>query len=153
MKVILIKDSKDGKANTIIEVSAGYGTNFLIKKSLAVAYNPQTKAQLDKRLDELSANEHENRSNALKIKEKLEEITLNFTLTSNVDKNGNLNVHGSVSTKDVDKKLKDLGYNLSKHSLQKIHLVSHGSHEVSVFLYKDIEAKLKIFLTITNDKK
>ncbi|CCP24410.1 50S ribosomal protein L9 [Mycoplasmopsis cynos] len=153
MKVILIKDCKDGKQNTIIEVSGGYGTNFLIKKGFAVPYNEQTLSQLNKRLDTLSADEHENRSNALNLKEKLEEITLKFELTSNIDSNGNLNVHGSVSTKDVDKKLKELGYNLSKHSLQKIHLISHGTHEVNVSLYKDIEAKLKIEINVTNVKK
>lgn len=31
MKVILIKDSKDGKANTVIEVSPGYASNYLFK--------------------------------------------------------------------------------------------------------------------------
>ncbi|SYV96987.1 50S ribosomal protein L9 [Mycoplasmopsis edwardii] len=153
MKVILIKDSKDGKANTVIEVSGGYGTNFLIKKGLAVPYNEQTLAQLNKRLDNLAADEHEHRTNALRLKEKLEELTLKFNLTSNIDGNGNLNVHGSVSTKDVDKKLKELGFNLQKHALQKIHLVSHGSHEIAVYVYKDIEAKLRIEINITNVKK
>nr|WP_318029074.1 bL9 family ribosomal protein [Mycoplasmopsis bovis] len=55
MKVILIKDCKDGKANTIIEVSDGYGSNFLINKGFAVPYNEKTKKQLEKKLSDLTA--------------------------------------------------------------------------------------------------
>ncbi|WP_435129990.1 50S ribosomal protein L9 [Mycoplasma sp. 6243] len=152
MKIILLKDCKDGKANTIIDVAPGYGTNFLIRKGLGVALNVQTKVQLEKRLNDLVANEHENRTNALRQKEKLEDITLKFQLTANIDANSNLNVHGSVSTKDVDKELKELGFKLPKHSLQKIHLVSEGNHEIDATLYKDIVAKIKIQIII-NVKK
>ncbi|WP_406613424.1 50S ribosomal protein L9 [Mycoplasma corogypsi] len=153
MKIILIKDCKDGKANTIIEVAAGYGTNFLVKKGLGVPYNDATKKALEKRLDNLAADEHENRSNALALKEKLEQLELKFHLTAATDANKNLNVHGSVSTKEVDKKLKELGYNLPKHSLQKIHLVSEGLHHVDAILYKDIKAQLSIVITIQEIKK
>ncbi|WP_027121380.1 50S ribosomal protein L9 [Mycoplasma leonicaptivi] len=153
MKVILLKTCKDGKENTIIDVAAGYATNFLIKKGFAVAYNENTAKNLEKKLDNLAADEHEKRTEALVIKDKIEELNIKFELTSNIDANCNLNVHGSVSTKDVDKKLKELGFNLSKHSLQKIHLVSEGSHDVEVIIYKDIIAKLRIELKITNVKK
>ncbi|VDR42593.1 rplI [Mycoplasmopsis caviae] len=49
MKVILIKDCEKGKANTIIEVSAGYGNNFLIAKGLAVAYNEKKQKRIRKK--------------------------------------------------------------------------------------------------------
>ncbi|QGZ97658.1 50S ribosomal protein L9 [Mycoplasma sp. NEAQ87857] len=148
MKVILIKDCKDGKANTIIEVASGYGTNFLVRKGFAVPYNEQTYKQLQKTLDNLAADEHETRTNALRLKDQLETLTLKFKLEANIDGNQNLNVHGSISTKDVDKKLKELGYKLPKHSLSKIHLVSQGTHEVEAVLYKDIKAKINIEITI-----
>ena len=39
MKVILLQDVKNvGKKNQIIEVSDGYGSNFLIPRKLAVRY-------------------------------------------------------------------------------------------------------------------
>lgn len=153
MKVILIKDCQDGKANTIVEVSAGYATNFLIKKGYGVAYTEKNIAKLNRELDNLLAEEYSKRSNAFQLKAQLEELELQFSLTSNKDKNGNLNVHGSISAKDIDKKLKELGFNLPKHALQKIHLVSFGWHEITVHLYKEIQAKLKIFLNITHEKK
>ncbi|WP_036451842.1 50S ribosomal protein L9 [Mycoplasma buteonis] len=148
MKVILIKDCKDGKANTVIEVSNGYGSNYLVKNGFGVPYNPQTAKMLEKKLDKLAADEREKRSEMLELKEKLEQLRLKFELTANVDANKNLNVHGSISTKDVDKKLKDLGYSVSKHALSKIHLISEGLHEVEAVLYKDIVAKIHIELKI-----
>ncbi|MEE3928191.1 50S ribosomal protein L9 [Mycoplasmopsis ciconiae] len=144
MKVILIKDCKDGKANTVIEVSNGYGTNFLINKGLALPYNESTKRTLNKKLDDLQAQEHENRTNALKIKDELEKVTLKYTLEANVDANSNLNVHGSISTKHVLKDLAKLNFKLDKHAVEKVHLVSQGLHEVDVRVYKDIFAKIHL---------
>ena len=68
MKVILIKDCKNGKANTIIEVSNGYGSNFLVNKGFAVPYNDVTKKQLDERLSNLTLETMEIRNNALNLK-------------------------------------------------------------------------------------
>nr|WP_318029905.1 DHHA1 domain-containing protein [Mycoplasmopsis bovis] len=92
MKVILIKDCKDGKANTIIEVSDGYGSNFLINKGFAVPYNEKTKKQLEKKLSDLTASEMEARQSALELKEKLEKEVLKYELEANIDGNNNLNV-------------------------------------------------------------
>ncbi|VEU70397.1 50S ribosomal protein L9 [Mycoplasmopsis glycophila] len=152
MKVILLKDCKDGKANTIIEVSNGYGTNFLVKKGFGVPYNPQTAKMLERKLDQLTADEHEKRTNFLKLKEELEQVKLKFELNANIDANHNLNVHGSISTKEVDKKLKELGFKIDKHALSKIHLVSEGNHEVIATLYKDIKAIIRIEIKV-NVKK
>ncbi|TNK91738.1 50S ribosomal protein L9, partial [Mycoplasmopsis pullorum] len=93
MKVILIKDCKDGKANTIIEVAPGYAKNFLINKGFALPYNESTAKTLERKLNELSAEEHERRSKALELKSKLEEVKLEYTLEANTDANYNLNVH------------------------------------------------------------
>ncbi|MFV8468743.1 50S ribosomal protein L9 [Mycoplasma sp. MV126] len=153
MKVILIKDCKDGKANTIVEVSNGYGSNYLIKNGFGVPYNDQTVHQLNKRLNNLVANEHENRTSALELKEQLEKLVLKYTLEANTDANGNLNVHGSVSTKDVDKKLTALGFKLDKHALNKVRLVSEGPHDVEAVLYKDIKANIRVEITIQHVKK
>ncbi|MBZ4203682.1 50S ribosomal protein L9 [Mycoplasma tauri] len=148
MKVILIKDCKDGQANTIIEVSNGYGSNFLVKKGFGVPYNEITKKQLEKRLSALTAQEMEKRSEALLLKESLEKQTLKFTMDANIDANGNLNVHGAVSTKEIVKSLAQLGYKLDKYAVQKVHLVSNGEHLIDVVVYKDIIAKLKVVLLI-----
>ncbi|EFF41868.1 50S ribosomal protein L9 [Mycoplasmopsis alligatoris] len=152
MKIILIKDCKEGKANTIIEVSDGFAKNFMIPKGFALPYNQGTVKTLEKKLDQLSALEHEKRTQALKDKDKLEKVNLSYTLEANIDANQNLNVHGSVSTKIVEKDLVKLGFKLEKHSLEKIHFVSEGTHEIQVKVYKDIVAKLFVKITIKQVK-
>ncbi|VEU75783.1 rplI [Mycoplasmopsis maculosa] len=149
MKVILIKDSKDGKANTIIEVANGYGTNFLIAKGLAVPYNEKTKKDLEKRLKDLTNTEMENRHEALELKDKIEKEKLIYNLTAHVDNNSNLILHGTVSTKDIVKELQKKGYKLDKYAIQKVHLVQKGEHIVDVIIYKDIVAKLNVTLNVT----
>ncbi|ADN69232.1 50S ribosomal protein L9 [Mycoplasmopsis fermentans] len=148
MKVILIKDCDKGKANIIIEVSAGYGNNFLIAKGFAVVYNDKTKKELEQRLSELTKNEMEKRSEALELKDQIEKLTLKYTLDAHIDNNGNLIAHGAVSTKDIVKDLVQNGYKLDKYAVQKVHLVSNGLHDIDVILYKDIIAKLKVEVII-----
>ncbi|WP_416738124.1 50S ribosomal protein L9 [Mycoplasmopsis meleagridis] len=148
MKVILLKDIKEGKANTIIEVSNGYATNFLIAKGLALPYNQKTQKQLDKKLNDLIADKMEQRERALKIKEKLEEDSLNYVLDAKVDANGNLNVHNAVSTKEIIKDLAKKGYKLNKHAVQKVHLVSNGTHEIIINIFEDIKAVLKVNISL-----
>ncbi|VEU60954.1 rplI [Mycoplasmopsis bovigenitalium] len=144
MKIILLKDCKDGKANTIIEVSAGYGANFLVAKGYGVPYNEKTKYQLEKRLSEMTSNEMELRAQALELKEKIEKEKLTYILDALIDARGNLIVHKSISTKDINKDLVKKGYKLDKYSVQKVHIVSNGIHEVEINIYKDIIAQLKV---------
>ncbi|MGV2392443.1 UNVERIFIED_CONTAM: 50S ribosomal protein L9 [Campylobacter lari] len=148
MKVILIKDCKDGKANTVVEVSNGYGSNFLIAKGFGVPYNDKTKKELEKRLKDLTNTEMEKRQEALHLKEKIEQEHLKYELTAHVDNNSNLIVHGTVSTKEIVKSLQALGYKLDKYAVQKVHLVQNGEHTIDVIVYKDIIAKLAVTLKI-----
>ncbi|QJR43728.1 50S ribosomal protein L9 [Mycoplasma miroungigenitalium] len=144
MKIILLKDCKDGKANTIIEVSDGYGANFLVAKGFGVPYNEKTKYQLDKRLKDMTNDEMEIRAKALELKQQLENDKLTYRLDALIDAHGNLIVHKSISTKDINRDLVKKGYKLDKYSVQKVHIVSNGLHEIDIILYKDIVAKFKV---------
>ena len=53
MKVILLQDVKNvGKKNQIIEVSDGYGSNFLIPRKLAVRYSEHGVEVRDKQIQQ-----------------------------------------------------------------------------------------------------
>ncbi|UUM19054.1 50S ribosomal protein L9 [Mycoplasma sp. 1018B] len=148
MKVILLKDIKEGKANTIIEVSNGYATNYLIAKGLALPYNEFTKKQLDKKLNDLIAEKMEQRAEALKLKQLLENDQLEYILDAKIDSRGNLNVHHAISTKEIFKDLQKKGYKLNKYAVQKVHLVSNGLHIIEIHIFEDIKANLKVNITL-----
>ncbi|UUD36842.1 50S ribosomal protein L9 [Mycoplasmopsis californica] len=145
MKVILIKDCKDGKANQVIEVSNGYATNFLIKNKFAVAYNPTTEKILKHKLQDLNENETKNRENATELKKNIEEkAKFVYELETNIDANGNLNVHGSVSSKHLLQDLQNLGFEIKKAQIEIHNIKTLGLHDIKINLYKDIFAKITI---------
>lgn len=103
MKVILLQDVKKvGKKNEVVDVSDGYARNFLIVKKLAVAVSNTSMDVLNaqKQADREHELELEKRANLLK--ERLENITLNFKVK--VGNGGK--VFGSVSSKQIVEKLK-----------------------------------------------
>ncbi|UVD81754.1 50S ribosomal protein L9 [Mycoplasma iguanae] len=143
MKVILIKDCKDGKANTIIDVAPGYGTNYLIKNGFGLPYNEKTKAILNKKLSELESEEQAKRLEATKLKYELENLVLEFQL-----KETNNLIHHSISNKKIEKAILDKGFKLPKHSLvENEHIASFGTTVVKAKIYKDIIANLQVKIT------
>lgn len=141
MKVIIIKKCKDGNINDIVDVSPGYGTNFLIKNGFAEPINNLSISKLKSREKSDKEAFEKNFELASSLKFKLEELTLSFEL-----KTTNLVVHGSITTKQIITKLKDLGFTLEKHSLSSIKIDSLGLTRVTVKLFDKVEATLKIMV-------
>ena len=102
MKVILLQDVKKvGKKGEIVTVSDGYGQNFLIKKNLAILATTHGKEIVAKKKEEESLLDIENRKKAEELKKVIEELTLEFKISSG--KNGR--TFGSVSTKNIVEEL------------------------------------------------
>lgn len=143
MKVIFIKDlKKQGKVNEIKEVSDGYAINYLIKNGYAVKYTKGSASILDKELKIKKEQVEEARSNALKLKEELEKITLKFVVKCNNGK-----VFGSISSKQIHEELLKLGYKVDKKIIKIDGTISSlGVHLVSLNLYKGVICNLKIQL-------
>ena len=144
MKVIFIKDlKKQGKVNEIKEVSDGYAINFLIKNGYAVKYTKTSSNRLNTEISNAKIEEEKQIKEANKIKEKIEKELLTFNVKSNNGK-----VFGSISNKQLEEKLKELGYNIDKKQIKIINPLSTlGVQEVSVDLYnKKVEAKIKVEL-------
>ena len=139
MKVIIIKNCKDGKVNDVIEVSSGYGTNFLIKNGFAEPINKTSNLKLEKRLEDKNKIFEEKQKEAILLGEELSKLTLEFEL-----KVTNMVIHGSITTKKVNLKLKELGFHLSKHSVPHVQIESLGTTFVPIKIFDKIEAMLKV---------
>ncbi len=144
MKVIFLKDVKgQGKKDEIKEVKDGYAQNFLIKNHYAVVASATNLAKLKEKTKEEEAKREEDLKDAVKLREALEKITLTFQVkTGEKDK-----VFGSVSVKQIKNELDKLGYKIDKSKITiPLSLSSLGFHTVTIELYKNIYAKVKVHL-------
>lgn len=144
MKIILLKDVKGlGKKGDIKEVKDGYGNNFLIKNNLGVLATKTSLNRLEAENKAFQELENDKRTEALSLKEKLEKITITFKVKTG--KEGK--VFGSVSSKMIETELKKLKYEIDKKNIIIDNSISTlGFHIISIVLYKDVSAKVKIEL-------
>ena len=140
MQVIFLKDLKgQGKKGEIKEVSDGYAINFLIKKGYALKKTEGSLKKLNESIKESNLKDEENRKVALKLKEKLENVTIDILVK---EKNGRM--FGSVSTKTIKEELDKLGYKFDKKQIETESINTLGVHLVTINLYKDIKGTVKI---------
>ena len=144
MKVIFIKDLKgQGKKGEIKEVKDGYGQNFLINKGYAKLFNEKNYNELELQKKQEKKQDDLKRSEALKLKEKLEKTNLLFKVkTGEGDR-----VFGSVSQKQIKEALENKGFKILKTQIEMEHnLTSLGFSNVTIRLYKDIVATIRVQL-------
>ncbi len=144
MKVILLKDVKKlGKKDDVVNVSDGYANNYLFKNNLAVASSNTS----DKKLEEKKAADAAKRAakleEAKKLKTELESKEFKFSLKTG--KGGN--VFGSISSKQVLKKLREEGYNNIDKKMIISSPISHvGYDRVQIQLHKEVLAEVKVLI-------
>ena len=145
MKVILTQDVKKvGKKGDIVKVSDGYGQNFLIKNKLAVKETATAKKIVDEQKEQEKLQDIENKNKALKLKEVIEGLTLEFVLKSGKDGK----TFGSVSTKMVVDQLRDQ-YDIKVDKRKFIDarpIGALGYTNLKVELYKGVIATVKVHL-------
>ena len=142
MKVILQKDVKGiGKVGDIVNVSDGYGRNYLIPRGLAIdatesninILNEKKKALEKKRQKEVEA--------AQEIAKKLSQETIKLKVKTG--ENGKL--FGSITSKDIQDELKKRGYDIDKKKINLADAIkTTGTFNVDVKLYPGIQAKIKV---------
>ncbi len=142
MKIILLKDVKGkGKKDDIINVSDGYGNNYLIKNKLGVLYTSGSKKVLDTEINKRKDEEEALINNLNKIKSKLENKNIHFKVSTGK----NDKVFGNISSKQIVEELKKLGFNIDKKNLKIDHEINTlGTHKVLVELHKKVKFNINI---------
>ena len=145
MKVILLADVKgQGKKNDVIEVSDGYGKNFLIPRKLAKPADAQSlndvKVKEAARLYRIETEKKE----AQALSEKLKTLQVKVVAPGGSD--GRL--YGSVTSKDIVEKLKaDHGVEIDKRKLSLPEPIkAYGKYEVEVKLYTEVSGKINVLV-------
>jgi len=145
MKLILKENIKKiGNIGDIVEVNDGFARNFLLPKEKAILYTKGNfqqveylkKKDLEKREKELTE--------AKELAEKINKISLNIKVKAG--KEGKL--FGSVTNKEIaELLLKENKIELDRKKINlKEPLKKLGIHDVSINLYKEIDAHIKVNL-------
>lgn len=143
MKVILLTDVKgSGKKGDVINCSDGYARNFLLPRKLAVEATSGNMTELNNQKASVEHKRAVNRENSEELKKRLEAAKI--ILEAKCGDNGKL--FGAITSMDIEKAVKkQLGIEIEKRKIVLSEgIKTTGEYEVSVKLFEDISAKLKI---------
>ena len=146
MEVILLETiGKLGDLGDKVNVSSGYGRNFLIPKKKAV---PATAANLEvfeEKRAELEKNAEAKLEDAKKRGEKVADLALN--LTAKAGEEGKL--FGSITVRDIADACLSNGVEIEKSEIKLPDgpLRNTGEFEVGVQVHPDLIVKLKVIVT------
>lgn len=146
MKVILLQDVKSvGKKGQIVNVSDGYGANFLLPRKLAVLAT-KTSLEIKGKQDEERENElKKQKEEAIELSKKLE--TLCLELTAKAGNQGRM--YGAVSTKQIEEEIKkQFGIEIDKRKfLDNNSLTAFGTHLLKIELFKGVIGTIKVHIS------
>lgn len=142
MKVILNQDVKDlGKKGELVNVSDGYGKNYLIPRKIAVLADATAMNELKNReaskAHKLAVEKAEAEDAAAKLNGK------SLKITAKAGANGRL--FGSVTSKEISETIK-AEYNISidKKKIVTDDIRAFGTYECTLKIYSGITAKIYI---------
>ncbi len=146
MKVILQQDVKGtGKKGEVIEVSEGYGRNFLLPKKLAVLANAQNVNLAKQKAGSAAHRKAQEADEAKLLASQLAKAEV--TIAVKVGEGGKL--FGSVSGKDVSEALKkEHGVEIDKRKISIAQEVTGvGDYEAVIKLHPEASAKIMVHVT------
>lgn len=142
MKVVLLQDVKgSGKKGDIVEVSDGYGRNYLIKNNLASFADKGAVASANQKKEATAYHEEQLRLKAVADAKLIEGKT--FQITVKTGDGGK--IFGSVTTKEIETVLKEVVPSVDKRKIEILNPIKVvGIYPVSVKFHPKVTAKFKL---------
>lgn len=144
MKIILLKNyEKLGKEGDVVVVKDGYARNYLIPQGIGLEASDDN----FKRLQTLKRKQEKiiqkQRQYYLEIKSKIEKISLTITAEAKDDET----LYGAIHEAQILKQLNAEGITLAKEQIiLPAAITKLGVYNVSVRLFQDIEASLRVWV-------
>ena len=141
MKVILKADVKgSGKKGDIIEVSDGYGKNFLIKKGLAEIATASGINEANQK--KAAAAFH--KAEELKAQQALAAALNGKTVVVKIKVSENGKVFGSITSQHVAQALFEMGFDIDKRKIKMEASKTLGSFPAEIRLMENVSAKITV---------
>lgn len=145
IKVILRADvSGLGKRGDIVEVKDGFGRNYLLPRSLAIAATPGAVGQAQAMRRARDLRDAQDREAAQEIARTL--VSRTITIKAKAGTEGRL--FGSVTASDVVEAIADqTTIQLEKRQVRLEPIKTTGSHSVAIKLHADVEFPVSLEIT------
>jgi large subunit ribosomal protein L9 len=132
-----------GHPGDIVNVSPGFGRNYLLPRGLAYAATPGNKKRMEQERQRLEAAETSRRTAASQLAERLEQVSLTFS--ARVGDEGKL--FGSVTASDIVHQLEGQGFTVEKRQVD-LHepIRSLGVYRVPIRLHADVKPEIKVWV-------
>ena len=146
MKVILQQDVKNvGKKGDIVEVSEGYGRNFLLTKKIAIIANAANENVAKAKAGSAARKKAQDTDEAKLMAAQLAKVTV--TIPVKIGSNGRL--FGSVTGKDISEALKkQFSIEVDKRKISlKTEVTGTGSYEAVIKVHPEITSTIKVEIT------
>ncbi len=141
MKVILKADVKgSGKKGDIIEVSDGYGKNFLLKKGLAELATASGINEITQK----KAAEAFHKAEEVKAMKELAQSLNGKTVSVKIKTGENGKVFGSVTAQHVAIALGEMGFDIDKKKIKMDSVKAIGCLQAEIRLMENVSAKITV---------
>ena len=149
MEIILKKDVPNlGDIGDIVKVKSGYARNFLIPQGLAVLATESNRKVIEENRRQANYKEEKLINEAESTAAELKNTTIKLPVK--VGTTGKL--FGSITTLQVSRSLKELGYNIDRKDITFPEEVKEiGQYSINVKVFKGVEVEVK--LDIVRDEK
>lgn len=142
MRVILTTDVESvGKMGEIKEVKNGLARNYLIPKKLAIRATPGNIKVWEQKSNIIMKREEGLKVEAQGYASKIDGVSVSIAVkVGEGDK-----IFGSVTSQNISAALKEVGFEVSRKDIKlESPIKVLGTHDVSIKLYQDVEANIRV---------